>query len=66
MVVAIIEPTATVIAKSKLDIFEKLLLPTIRVRIITAAYIPMLERIIATSDGPEISTSALLKISNFS
>ncbi|CAN0604850.1 unnamed protein product [Ectocarpus sp. 12 AP-2014] len=40
IVVAIIDPTATVIAKSKLDILEKLRFPVMRVKTIIAKYIP--------------------------
>jgi hypothetical protein len=40
-VVAMMDPTATVMAKSKLDIFEKLRFPKIRVSRITLRYIPV-------------------------
>jgi hypothetical protein len=49
-VVAITEPIATVIAKSKLLIFEKLRLPANRVNSITAKYIPIAESTIANKE----------------
>lgn len=50
MVVATTDPTAIVIAKSKLDNLEKDLNPAIRVKAISIIYIPMVEmRTIKTS-----------------
>lgn len=52
-VVATIAPIATVVAKSILDIFEKLRLPKIRVYRITAIYMPKHVRAIANNEFPE-------------
>lgn len=54
IVVAIREPTATVIAKSKLDILEKLRFPKIRVKRITAIYVTSVVIEIASSDSRSV------------